>query len=72
MSEEACPIFGEYTGTIPDANGALCAKLYSDCRNPHKMFYNIYNCHNNSEIYQGIIFHYIRKIEEKLLFQTFF
>ena len=71
MSEEACPIFGEYTGTIPDAPN-WCAKLYSDCRNPHKMFYNIYNCHNNSEIYQGIIFHYIRKIEEKLLFQMFF
>ena len=46
FSEEACPISGEYTGVIPDAIG-LCAKLYSDCRNPQRMFYSVYNCHKS-------------------------
>ena len=53
ISEEACPISGEYVGMIPDAIG-LCAKLFSDCRNPQKLFYTVSNCNNNSEIYQGI------------------
>ena len=50
--EDACPISGEYTGVIPDAEG-LCAKLYSDCRNPQKMFYVVSNCLNHTEIYEG-------------------
>ena len=53
ISEEACPISGEYVGMIPDAI-CLCAKLFSDCRNPQKLFYTVSNCNNNSEIYQGI------------------
>lgn len=52
--EDACPISGEYTGVIPDAEG-LCAKLYSDCRNPQKMFYVVSNCLNSTEIYEGKI-----------------
>lgn len=52
IAEESCPISGEYFGTIPDAVG-LCAKLYSDCRHPHKLFYTVSNCFNDSEIYQG-------------------
>jgi len=51
IAEESCPISGEYFGTIPDAVG-LCAKLYSDCRHPHKLFYTVSNCFNDSEIYQ--------------------
>ena len=51
-SEEACPIRGEYTGIIPDAVG-LCAKLYSDCRNPQTMFYSVSNCQNLTEVYEG-------------------
>lgn len=51
-SEEPCPISGEYTGVIPDASG-LCAKMYSDCRNPHKMFYSVSSCHNLSMVYEG-------------------
>ncbi len=53
ISEEACPISGEYVGMIPDAIG-LCAKLFSDCRNPQKLFYTVSNCNNNSDVYQGI------------------
>ena len=56
-SEEACPISGEYTGVIPDAVG-LCAKMYSDCRNPQRMFYSVFSCHNHSEIYDGNHFQY--------------
>ena len=46
------PISCKYTGVIPDAVG-LCAKLYSDYRNPLKwIFYNVSNCHNPSEVYE--------------------
>ena len=46
-----CPLVGEYTGVIPDAEG-LCAKSYTDCNNPEVMFYTVYNCHNDTEIYE--------------------
>jgi len=64
FSEEACPISGEYTGVIPDAVG-LCAKLYSDCRNPQRMFYSVSNCHNLSEVYEGIQSPSVEDIFEK-------
>lgn len=53
FSEEACPIAGEYTGVIPD-NPSMCAKMYSDCRNPQRMFYRVANCNNLTEVYEGI------------------
>ena len=46
-----CPLVGEYTGVIPDAEG-LCAKSYTDCNNPEVMFYTVYNCHNETEVYE--------------------
>ena len=46
-----CPLVGEYTGTLPDAEG-LCAKSYADCNNPEVMFYTVFNCANASEVYE--------------------
>ena len=46
-----CPLVGEYTGVIPDAEN-LCAKSYADCNNPEVMFYTVFNCNNASEIYE--------------------
>ena len=44
-----CPLVGEYTGVIPDADG-LCARSYTDCNNPEVMFYTVYSCHNQTEV----------------------
>lgn len=38
-----CPISGEYTGIIPDTTD-LCAKLWSDCRAPELMYYQVSDC----------------------------
>lgn len=46
-----CPLVGEYTGVIPDAE-SLCAKSYADCNNPEVMFYTVFNCNNASEVYE--------------------
>lgn len=41
--ESSCPISGEYTGLIPDTTD-LCAKLWSDCRAPELMYYQVSDC----------------------------
>ena len=46
-----CPLVGEFTGILPDAEG-LCARSYADCNNPEVMFYTVFNCHNASEVYE--------------------
>lgn len=46
-----CPLVGEFTGTLPDAEG-LCARSYADCNNPEVMFYTVFNCNNASEVYE--------------------
>lgn len=48
--ELACPISGEYTGVIPDTV-ELCAKLWSDCRAPELMYYQVSDC-VTTEIYE--------------------
>lgn len=45
-----CPIMGEYTGRIPDAT-TLCAKLWSDCRAPELMYYQVSHC-ESQEVYE--------------------
>ena len=37
-----CPLVGEYTGVIPDAE-SLCAKSYADCNNPEVSFMQLYH-----------------------------
>ena len=46
-----CPLVGEYSGILPDADG-LCARSYADCNNPEVMFYTVFNCGNASEVYE--------------------
>ena len=46
-----CPLVGEYSGILPDADG-LCARSYADCNNPEVMFYTVFNCANASEVYE--------------------
>lgn len=48
--EASCPISGEYTGVIPDIT-ELCAKLWSDCRAPELMYYQVSDCATN-EVYE--------------------
>ncbi|CAG9816708.1 unnamed protein product [Phaedon cochleariae] len=50
ISTGMCPITGEYTGRIPDATD-LCAKLWSDCRAPELMYYQVSHC-ETEEIYE--------------------
>ncbi|XP_019880900.2 uncharacterized protein LOC109608792 isoform X2 [Aethina tumida] len=45
-----CPIEGEYSGQLPD-NSMLCGKMWSDCRAPELMYYQVYHCLSN-EIYE--------------------
>ncbi|GLH02739.1 uncharacterized protein LOC103519401 [Gryllus bimaculatus] len=49
--ETPCPVLGEYTGVIPDAQG-LCARLASDCASPEAMFYAVSEC-TQAEVYEG-------------------
>lgn len=46
-----CPVDGEFEGLIPDADG-LCAKLWSECRAPDIMFYQVSACEYN-EVFEG-------------------
>lgn len=46
-----CPITGEYTGVIPDAQ-ELCARLSSDCSDPQHMHYTVSSCFNSTEVYE--------------------
>lgn len=55
---------------IPDAVG-LCAKLYSDCRNPQRMFYSVSNCHNLSEVYEEREYRCLGKFTDRDLTYTY-
>lgn len=46
-----CPVSGEFTGLLPDAQG-LCAKLSSECQTRNKMFYQVSACEYD-EIIEG-------------------
>lgn len=50
MISGMCPITGEYTGVIPD-NPELCTKLWSDCRTPELMYYQVSQCDTN-QVYE--------------------
>lgn len=63
----ACPIDGEFIGQLPDTEG-LCARLWSDCKNPDKMFYQVSSC-EYGEVYEGkpivsIPHSFVRRIRE--------
>ncbi|XP_037088195.1 uncharacterized protein LOC119108672 isoform X2 [Pollicipes pollicipes] len=52
LSESECPVAGEYEGVIPDTEGQLGAKLYSDCSTPGVMFYSVISRANSSDVYE--------------------
>ena len=70
MDPPHCPLVGEYTGVLPDAEG-LCAKSYADCNNPEVMFYTVFNCHNHSEIYEEREYRCFGQWEENGLVYTY-
>lgn len=65
-----CPLVGEYTGVIPDAEG-LCAKSYADCNNPEVMFYTVFNCQNQTEVYEEREYRCFGQWEEDGLVYTY-
>ena len=65
-----CPLVGEYSGVIPDAEG-LCAKSYADCNNPEVMFYTVFNCANQSEVYEEREYRCFGQWEEDGLVYTY-
>jgi hypothetical protein len=65
-----CPLVGEYTGVVPDAEG-LCAKSYTDCNNPEVMFYTVFNCHNKTEIFEEREYRCFGQWEEEGLVYTY-
>ena len=65
-----CPLVGEYTGVLPDAEG-LCAKSYTDCNNPEVMFYTVFNCQNQSEVYEEREYRCFGQWEEQGLVYTY-
>ncbi|XP_056645658.1 uncharacterized protein LOC130450935 isoform X1 [Diorhabda sublineata] len=69
MSSEMCPITGEYTGRIPDATD-LCAKLWSDCRAPEYMYYQVSHC-ETEEIYEEREYQCLGHWREKRFLYTY-
>ncbi|XP_040579619.1 uncharacterized protein [Lepeophtheirus salmonis] len=65
-----CPLKGEFTGVIPDAEG-LCAKSYADCSNPEIMFHTVFNCYNVTEIYEQREYRCFGQWEEDGLVYTY-
>ncbi|KAH1023040.1 hypothetical protein HUJ04_012322 [Dendroctonus ponderosae] len=63
-----CPITGEYTGHIPDAP-ELCAKLWSDCRAPDLMYYQVSDC--SGEIYEEREYQCLGHWQESNLLYTY-
>lgn len=47
----SCPIDGQFVGQLPDVEG-LCARLWSDCKRPDVMYYQVSSC-EYGEIYEG-------------------
>ncbi|XP_060516050.1 uncharacterized protein LOC132695666 isoform X2 [Cylas formicarius] len=64
-----CPITGEYTGRIPDAPD-LCAKLWSDCRAPDLMYYQVSDCYTE-EIYEEREYQCLGHWRESALLYTY-
>eukprot|EP00096_Caligus_rogercresseyi_P013462 TRINITY_DN6108_c0_g1_i1.p1 TRINITY_DN6108_c0_g1~~TRINITY_DN6108_c0_g1_i1.p1 ORF type:complete len:316 (+),score=80.21 TRINITY_DN6108_c0_g1_i1:86-949(+) len=65
-----CPLKGEFTGVIPDAEG-LCAKSYADCQHPEIMFHTVFNCYNATEIYEQREYRCFGQWEEDGLVYTY-
>ncbi|CAG9855095.1 unnamed protein product [Phyllotreta striolata] len=69
VSTGMCPITGEYTGRIPDAT-ELCAKLWSDCRAPELMYYQVSHC-ESEEIFEEREYQCLGHWRERSLLYTY-
>jgi len=47
----ACPLQGEFSGALPDAEG-LCARSVTSCQRKDLMQYQVFNCENKTEVYE--------------------
>ena len=66
----SCPLEGEFTGKLPDAEG-LCTRSVTSCDKPDHMRYTVYNCDNESEIYEDRLYQCYGQFEEEGLVYTF-
>ena len=66
---EACPLVGQYSGTLPDGEG-LCARSTTLCRATNLMSYQVYNCVNTTEVYEDRLYRCYGVFQENGLVYT--
>jgi len=66
----SCPLEGEFTGKLPDAEG-LCTRSVTSCDKPDHMRYMVYNCNNEQEIYEDRLYQCYGQFQEDGLVYTF-
>ena len=65
----SCPLVGEFSGALPDAEG-LCARSVTSCDRADQMNYQVYNCENITEVYEDRSYHCYGAFEENGLVYT--
>jgi hypothetical protein len=65
----SCPLVGEFSGALPDAEG-LCARSVTSCDRSDKMNYQVYNCENTTEVYEDRSYHCYGAFKENGLVYT--
>ena len=65
----SCPLVGEFSGALPDAEG-LCARSVTSCDRADQMNYQVYNCENITEVYEDRSYHCYGAFEENNLVYT--
>ena len=65
----SCPLVGEFSGALPDADG-LCARSVTSCDRPDRMNYQVYNCENTTEVFEDRSYHCYGVFEENGLVYT--
>jgi len=65
----SCPLVGEFSGALPDAEG-LCARSVTSCERADQMNYQVYNCENITEVYEDRSYYCYGAFEENGLVYT--
>ena len=65
----SCPLVGDFSGALPDAEG-LCARSITSCGRSDRMSYQVYNCQNNTEVFENRSYHCYGAFEEGGLVYT--
>ena len=65
----SCPLVGEFSGALPDAEG-LCARSVTSCDRADQMNYQVYNCENTTEVYEDRSYHCYGAFEDDGLVYT--